>query len=204
MVGHRAGSRPGRRRVLGSLLGIGAASFLLGCEPRIKLPAPLATPTAPRKPAPLPARRPPTEPALRLDVDFGRVVRLEGVTTDQETVPAGGQLRIWLHWLSIGASQEDLRSISHLVGAQGRVIAKEDDQIGGRRRYLTRWQLGERNVDEMRIRIAPSTPLGEQGLTVGVLRADNQTHVPITGAPADVAIWNEDAILVGTIEIVAG
>ena len=190
--------------MLGSLLAVGVASIMVGCEPRIKLPAPLATPAATRKPPPLPARQPPADPGIKLGVEFGRVVRLEGVTIDQETVPAGGYLRLWLHWVSTAPSQEDLRSIGHLVGAQGRVVAKEDDQIGGRRRFLSKWQVGERGVDEMRIRIAPGAPLGELGLTVGVLRADNQTHAPITGAPADLVTWNEDAILVGTVEIVAG
>ena len=139
MGGHRTGSCTGRRRMLGSLLAVGAASVLAGCEPRIKLPAPLATPTpTTRKPQTLAAKRPPAEPTLKLGVDFGRVVRLEGVTIDEETVQAGGYLRLWLHWLSVAQSQEDLRSIAHLVGAQGRVVAKEDVQIGGRRRYLSR------------------------------------------------------------------
>jgi hypothetical protein len=190
--------------MLGGLLAVGASTLLIGCEPRFKLPAALATPTASRKPPPLADRKPPTAPAALLGVDFGRVLRLEGVTIDEETVRAGGYFRLWFHWLSIGTSQEDFRSIGQLVGAQGRVVAKEDDQIGGRRRVLSRWKAGERHVDEMRVRIAPSAPLGELGLTVGVLRPDNQTQVPITGAPADVATWNEDLILVGTIEIVAG
>ena len=190
--------------MLGSLLAIGASSLLVGCEPRIKLPAPLATPAPPRKPPPLAAKQPPAEPAIKLGIEFGRIVRLEGVTIDEETVPVGGYLRLWLHWMSIAPSQEDLRSIGQLVGAQGRVVAKEDDQVGGRRRFLSKWQPGERGVDEMRLRIAPSTPLGEHGLTVAVLRPDNQTHVPITGGSAGLAVWNEDAIQVGTVEIVAG
>ena len=203
MLGHRAGVHPGRRRMLGGLLAVGASSLLIGCEPGIKLPAALATPTASRKPPPLADRKPPRTPAAKLDVDFGRVLRLEGVTIDEETVRAGGYFRLWLHWLSVGVSQEDFRSISQLVGAQGRVVAREDDQIGGRKRVLSRWRVGERHVDEMRVRIAPKAPLGALGLMVGVLRADNQTHVPITGAPADIATWDEDMLLVGAIEIIA-
>lgn len=204
MGGHRAGFRPGRRRMLGRLLAVGASSILIGCEPRITLPATLGSKPPTRKPPPLAAKLPPAEPSIELGVEFGRVVRLEGVTIDEETVSAGGYLRLWLHWQSIGPSQEDLRSIGHLVGAQGRVVAMEDDQIGGRRRYLSRWQPNERGVDEMRLRIAPRTALGAHGLAVGVLRPDNQTHVPITGGPADLDTWNEDAILVGTVEIIAG
>ena len=204
MVGHGHGPRPGRRRVVGGLLAIGASSLLLACEPRIRLPSSAPTPSSARKPQPLVHKAPPAEPGIRFGVDFGRVLRLEGVTVDQETLLRESELRLWFYWLAVAASQEDFRSSAQLVGEQGRVAAREDDQIGGRKRVLSRWRPGERRVDEMRIRIARRAPLGEHGLAVGVLRADNQTHVPITGRPGDLALWNEDAVLVGTVEIVAG
>jgi len=203
MVGHRTERHAGRRRVVGGLLAVAASSALIACEPRITLPLPLSTPTAPRRPAALAAKQPPAEPTLRLGVDFGRAVRLEGVTIDAESAPVGGFLRLWLYWQATEGSQEDLRSIAQVIGAQGRIVAKEDDQVGGRRRFLSKWAPGERGIDEMRIRIAPSTALGEHGLAIGVLRSDNQTHVPVTRNQSSVAVWKEDAILVGTIEIVS-
>lgn len=135
---------------------------------------------------------------------FGKVVTLEGVTIERETVQAGEYLRIWLHWQATGPASEDLRSIGRLLSPTGRVLASEDDQIGGRRRFLTRWQVGERNVDEMRLLVAPSAGAGEYGLIVGVLRPDNQTPVPITARPQTPASWQEDAVVVGMIEVVAG
>jgi hypothetical protein len=83
-------------------------------------------------------------------------------------------------------------------------LASEDDQIGGRKRYLTRWQVGERVVDEMRLRLTPNTTPGEYSLAIGVLRPDNQTPVPVTARAAVAQDWQEDAILVGTVEVTAG
>jgi hypothetical protein len=56
----------------------------------------------------------------------------------------------------------------------------------------------------MRLRVAPSASAGEYGLIVGVLRSDNQTAVPLTDRPKTTpASWQEDAVLVGMIEVVA-
>jgi hypothetical protein len=119
-------------------------------------------------------------------------------------VKAGDYLRLWLHWQLTAEAQEDWRSVGRLVTGNGRVLASEDDQIGGRKRHLSRWQLGEKVVDEMRLRVTPSSAPGEYGLAIGVLRPDNLTPVPITGRAAATTTWQEDAVLVGTVEIVAG
>jgi hypothetical protein len=146
---------------------------------------------------------PPAVPAIRLDAVFGRVVRLEGVTIERDTARPGEYLRVWLHWQSVAECQEDLRSAGQLVSDGWRVLANEDDQIGKRRRFLSRWEIGERSVDEMRIRIAPSVDLGHYDLAVAVLRPDNQTHVPITSRLPDASVWQEDCVLIGTIEVVS-
>jgi hypothetical protein len=132
------------------------------------------------------------------------VLTLEGVSIDQDTVKAGDYLRIWLHWRLTAEPQEDFRSIGRLVTVGGRVVASEDDQIGGRKRHLTRWQVGDQAVDEMRVRVAPSAVAGEYGLAVGVLRPDNQTAVPITSRQPAASDWQEDAVLVGTVLVTAG
>jgi hypothetical protein len=126
---------------------------------------------------------------------------LEGITVDHDTVKAGDYLRVWLHWRLTAEAQEDFRSIGRLVTNGGRVLASEDDQVGGRKRHLTRWQVGDRAVDEMRVWVSPSAAAGEYDLAVGVLRPDNQTAVPVTSRLAALADGQEDAVLVGSIEV---
>lgn len=201
----RAGpSNPRRRRFLGALAALGLLTLAAGCDRKLPIvPTPLAG-SAPRKtePTPLAPAKAPTSPNSSVGATFGKVIALEGITLDQDTVKAGDDLRIWLHWQSVAPSQEDLRSVGRLVTANGRVVASEDDQIGGRKRYLTRWQVGDRSVDEMRVRLAPSATPGEYGLVVGVLRPDNQTPVPVTGRSSTSQDWQEDAVLVGTVVVV--
>lgn len=195
-----------RRRLLTGLTASGLAIVVAGCDRSLPIrPTPLPSSSTRRvQPAPLEPATPPDVPAIRLDAIFGRVVRLEGVTIERETARPGDYARVWLHWQSVAESQEDLRSVGQIVADGWRVVANEDDQIGRRRRFLSKWEVGERSVDEMRIRIAPSVELGEYDLTVGVLRPDNQTRVPITSRLLAASIWKEDAVIVGTIEIVSG
>jgi hypothetical protein len=189
--------------LLGGLAAVGLALVTAGCDRRLGIvPTPRAAPT-PKKvePAPLAPAGPPTSPGVLVGAVFGRVVTLEGVTIDQDTVKAGDYLRIWLHWQLTAEAQEDLRSIGRVVTGNGRVLASEDDQIGGRKRHLTRWQVGDRAVDEMRVRIGPSAAPGEYDLAVGVLRPDNQTAVPVTSRSAAATDWREDAVVAGTVSI---
>lgn len=192
-----------RRRLFGGLAAVGLSLLTAGCEPKLPIvPTRTATQTPRRtEPAPLPPAKPPTTPGTTVGAIFGRVLTLEGVTIDQDTVKAGEYLRVWLHWHLTAEPQEDFRSIGRLVTGGGRVVASEDDQVGGRKRHLTRWRVGDRAVDEMRVRVTPSAAPGEYGLAVGVLRPDNQTAVQITSRLPAGSDWQEDAVLVGTVVV---
>lgn len=206
MLAPSAPSRISRRRLFGGLVTIGLSLFTAGCDGKLPMvPTPAASAPARRnEPEPLvPAGAPPA-PGTLVGATFGRVIALEGVTVDKDVVKAGDDLRIWLHWQSAAHSQEDLRSIGRVVTSGGRVIASEDDQIGGRKYHLSRWKVGERVVDEMRVRVTPSSQPGEYGLAIGVLRPDNLTAVPVTSRSPSVATWQEDAVLVATVEVLAG
>ncbi|MBA2447626.1 MAG: hypothetical protein H0V51_06325 [Chloroflexi bacterium] len=197
------GHSVGRRRFLLAALAFGTQSIVAACQQRLPLSA--ATPSASTAPArrvqPLADATPPAAPSDRLDVDFAGIVRLEGVSIEQEPVRPGDFLRVWLYWQAIGDPTEDLRSMGELVGPNGRTVGREDDQIGPRGNQLRRWRRGDRVVDEMRIRVAPNSPSGEYSLGVAVLRPDNQTRVPLTSPHAALAFSSEDAVLVKTIEV---
>lgn len=206
MLAREISSGYARRRLIGGLAVVGLSFLAAGCEPKLPIVATRTPPQASRRlePTPLPPARPPAAPATRVGTVFGRVLTLEGVTVDQDSIKAGDYLRIWLHWHLTAEAQEDFRSIGRLVTGGGRVVASEDDQIGGRKRHLTRWQAGDKVVDEMRVRVTPSAAPGEYGLAVGVLRPDNQTAVPITSRQPAGSDWQEDAVLVGTVIVAEG
>jgi hypothetical protein len=108
---------------------------------------------------------------------------------------------LWLYWTAIAQSTEDWRSVGSLVADGGRIVAREDDQIGGRRHVLSAWAAGERNVDEMEISVARNTPGGEYALSISVLRADRQTTVPISSRHSQTAAPGETAVAVTTIAV---
>lgn len=187
---------PVRRRLI---LSVAMAWAVSACGSRLASP-PTPSPASGPRPRLLPVAAPAT-PGVRTDVDFGRAVRLEGVSVAQDVVRPQEQLRLWLHWRSIGESTEDWRSLCELVAPNGRVAAREDDQIGSRRAGLSRWARGERHIDEMRVRMSPNVARGELAIVISVLRPDNQTRVAITAQPSGTTLAREDAILVATIEV---
>lgn len=191
-------ARRGRRRWIAAALAIATLSAVAAYQ---ILDRPTPPPAAARQSQLPPAAEPPSTPRSRLDVEFGRAVRLEGVSLDGQVVRPGEYLRVWLHWQAIDAPREDLRSLGRLIGPNGRVVGKEDDQIGPRRHQLSRWRPGDRQVDEMRIRIPPSATPGEYELVLGVLRPDNQTSVPIVSPTDRTTVWGEDGVLVAAIEV---
>lgn len=199
MLARLTPGRAPRRRLLRGLAVAGLSVVLAGCDRKLPVAPKPAADQKPEPPALVPAA-----PGTLIGATFGRVLVLEGVTVERDAVKAGEYLRIWLHWQSAAPSQEDFRSIGRVVGLGERVLASEDDQIGGRKRHLSRWQVGEKVVDEMRLRVTPSSAPGEYGLAIGVLRPDNLTPVPITARAASASTWQEDAVLVGTVEVVAG
>lgn len=205
MLARLAPRSPSRRQLLGGLVVLGLSLVTAGCDRKLPtVSTPLAgAPSRRVEPTPLADAKPPATPNVLIGATFGRVVILEGVSIERDVVTAGEHLRIWLHWQSTAHSQDDLRSIGRVVTANGRVLASEDDQIGGRKHHLSRWKVGERAVDEMRVRVSPSAAPGEYGLAIGVLRPDNVTAVPVTGRAPSAATWQEDAVLVGTIEVLA-
>lgn len=190
--------RAGRRRFLVGLVATGALSGATACQGHLS--SPVSSTASIRQPRVSPTEVP-TPPSSSMAVDFGRVVRLDAVQLGGETVRPGDYVRIWLHWIAVGVAQEDLRSLGEIVGPNGRVVGKEDDQIGDRRNQLTRWRVGDRQINEMRIRVPPSARPGEYGLVVAVLRPDNQTRVPISSPTDRVSPWSEDGVLVGTIDV---
>jgi hypothetical protein len=143
----------------------------------------------------------PPVPEFPLDVEFGQALRLDGVSVARGSVPQRAKLRLWLYWTAIAQSSEDLRSVGSLVADNGRVVAREDDQIGGRRHVLSAWAVGERNVDEMEITVGRSTRDGEYALAISVLRADKQTPVPISSRPSQAVALGEAAVAVTTIAV---
>ena len=206
MLARSASGSGSRRRLLAGLAALGFSLATAACDRKLPLvpTSPASAPARRNEPEPLAPAGAPPAPSTLVGATFGRVVTLEGVTVEKDIVKAGDYLRIWLHWQLAAPSQEDLRSIGRVVTAGGRVLASEDDQIGGRKHHLSRWKVGERVVDEMRVRVTPSSQPGEYGLAIGVLRPDNQTAVPVTGRSPSAATWQEDAVLVATVEVLSG
>ncbi|MFN8522168.1 MAG: hypothetical protein U0821_03590 [Chloroflexota bacterium] len=185
--------------MVGGLVAV-ATLAVTGCDPR---PTEPAVPTRAARTRPLGHSDPPEAPGVPAGIEFGRVLRLTGVALDQDSAHAGDQLRLWLYWQSLAAAPEDWRSLTEVVNPVGRVVAREDDYVGERRRRLSKWVIGDRQIDEVRVRIPGSTPQGEYAVVVSILRQDNQTNVRVSNHQGSLPIVSEERVVAATIEVSA-
>lgn len=103
-----------------------------------------------------------------LQVNLGDQVTLLGYDVSLEPAQAGQSLDLTLYWQARRTMTEDYTVFTHLVAADGRIVAQQDNQPAEGRYPTTIWDKGEIVVDRYRLSIAPGAPDGEYRLEVGM------------------------------------
>jgi len=117
--------------------------------------------------------KPPLEPGQLsiqhpLQANLGDQVTLLGYDVSPEIVQPGQTLDLTLYWQSRRQMTEDYTVFTHLVAADGRIVAQQDNQPAEGRYPTSVWDAGEIVVDRYRLAIAPAAPGGEYHLEVGM------------------------------------
>jgi hypothetical protein len=117
--------------------------------------------------------KPPLEPGQLsiqhpLQVNLGDQVTLLGYDVSPETVQPGQTLDLTLYWQARQPMTEDYTVFTHLVAADGRIVAQQDNQPAEGRYPTSIWDAGEIVADRYRLTIAPDAPGSEYHLEVGM------------------------------------
>jgi hypothetical protein len=117
--------------------------------------------------------KPPFEPdqlPIRnsLQVNLGGQVTLLGYDVSPEVVQPGQFLDLTLYWQARRPMTEDYTVFTHLIAADGRIVAQQDNQPAEGRYPTSIWDTGEIVVDRYHLTIAPDAPGGEYHLEVGM------------------------------------
>jgi len=117
--------------------------------------------------------KPPFEPDQlpiqhSLQVNLGDQVTLLGYDVSPEVVQPGQFLDLTLYWQARRPMTEDYTVFTHLIAADGRIVAQQDNQPAEGRYPTSIWDTGEIVVDRYRLTIAPDAPDGEYHLEVGM------------------------------------
>ncbi len=103
-----------------------------------------------------------------LQVNLGDQVTLLGYDVSLEAVQPGQSLDLTLYWQARREMSEDYTVFTHLVAADGRIVAQQDNQPAEGRYPTSIWDTGEIVVDRYRLTTAADAPGGEYHLEVGM------------------------------------
>lgn len=140
--------------------------------------------------APPPALTPAQVAAIphRLEADFGGEMRLLGYALPTTATTPGGTVRLTLFWQAQMAMDRNWSIFTHLVDAQGILVAQRDRYPGMGALATSLLQPGQTWADEYVIAL-PAGAFAPQTLQVqvGVYDLADGTRLPLVNAPGDAA-----------------
>ncbi len=176
------------------LLGLSAAAPWAWIRPAYALPQPLDDAEVAAIP-------------VRLDADFGGVLRLLGYRLEATSVRPGDHVEVTLYWEAVRPAERDYTVFVHLLGEGERLLAQRDTYPGLGRLSTTRLSPGIRWADRTVLRLpptayAPDVALLEVGLFDASTGARLPVRMPSGGSPAGVAVL-DDVVRFGHLTVPA-
>lgn len=125
-------------------------------------------------------------PAQRVDARLGNSIALAGYTLDSDTVKRGESVRLTLYWRATDQVTARYTVFTHVVDANGQVVAQTDSQPLGGTSPTDAWQVGVTVVDRYAIPLKPDAPAGSYELRVGMYTWPDLARLLVTlnGQPA--------------------
>lgn len=124
----------------------------------------------------------PTSPSRPLDVTFADGIHLEGVDVRPNPAQPGGALLVSLFWRPEGTPTARYTVFTHLVDADGKLVAQFDGEPAGGIAPTTGWQPGAPVIDRRAIPLPDNLPPGRYGLRVGLYRQPDLTRLALVAA----------------------
>lgn len=123
-------------------------------------------------------------------VEFSGIAVLDGVSVTPRSVPTGDPLDLTLVWRALGPSNASYRVFTHLLNAEGRVIAQHDGYPVDETRLTTGWVADEYLVDQHTLTFLPEGAgyTGPARLEVGLYNPDTNVRVPLSNGADHVVL----------------
>ncbi len=111
---------------------------------------------------------------------FGDQIALVGFARP-DSVARGSTLSLKLYWRALTPTTENYTVFAHLVDANGKIIAQQDDQPQRGAYPTSYWDVGEIIADEYTLAVARDTSPGEYQIRVGIYRASDGARLSVRG-----------------------
>lgn len=140
----------------------------------------------------------PDTPTRAADVVFEDGVRLGGVDVRPQPAQPGGALLVTLFWRPQGTPTTRYTVFTHLLDADGKLVAQFDGEPGGGTAPTTGWQAGTTVVDRRAVPLPADLPPGRYVLRVGLYRQPELARLPVVAADGVVV---DNAAQVADVEL---
>jgi len=124
--------------------------------------------------------------------NFGDRLALVGYVLPP-TVAAGSSLPIKVYWRALAPMTEDYTVFVHLLDANGKTVAQEDDQPQSGAYSTSFWDVGETIADVYALAIPRELAAGDYRIEIGIYRARDGMRLPIRNGG--------DALGLGSVQI---
>jgi len=111
---------------------------------------------------------------------FAEEIALSGARLSRTSVGPGDSLCVELEWFAQQAPSANYTVFIHVVDAQGRLMAQNDQPPQGGFTPTGTWAAGIAVTDKHGVLLPPDLPAGEYAIRVGLYRSDDLSAVPVT------------------------
>ena len=136
----------------------------------------------------------PAQPEHAVDALYGERVRLRGYDLPLQTIVAGQQAPLTLHWEALGPLPADYTVFIHLISADGATIGQGDGPPLAGEYPTSYWAAGELLRDEHVLTVNADAPPGRARLLVGLYNPATGQRLPLGANP-------EGALELATLEV---
>ncbi|HLF26546.1 MAG TPA: hypothetical protein VJG32_09425 [Anaerolineae bacterium] len=138
--------------------------------------------------------------ALEAAAVFADEIELTGARLDPQTPRPGAGVCLELDWRALAPPAGDYTIFVHLIDAQGRLVAQNDQPPRGGFAPTSGWEAGRTVTDKHGLILPAALPPGNYSVQIGLYRSDDQSPVRITRG--DRAALDAAAIHLSNVSVV--
>jgi hypothetical protein len=138
-----------------------------------------------------------SEPNMKhlIGINLGGVATLAGYDLDESHIQAGGVLVFDLYWRPEETDQVSYTIFAQLLGADGRILAQQDQLPVMGKRPTSGWVRGEYISDPYKLMIPPDATQGNYQLIVGMYDSQTGKRLQILGEDQDAIVLSESILI---------
>ncbi len=135
----------------------------------------------------------------KLQISFGRAIRLEGTTLFTPKVKAGKNLEFSLYWRAVSVPDKDYTVFVHVLDPSGRQVAQRDVMPANNSSRTSGWRRGQFLDDFHKVAIPRNALPGTYQVQIGLY--DWKTGVRLPAVAADGKEYKDDIVDLTTFQV---